>query len=199
MKASYLFVRVPSKSSGKFAHGLVGFVTIGDLDHEAKDGKTVAEAETGDEVDVGSVVDEMDLGEGVVSIDGVFGATLASLVTPVEVERVELGERVMLLKRMVFEYLVFVADVSTRKLSVVVVRSEDDGVLVVSKVPGSLLVVAGHIPVLSAVHEVEVSVCVVQVDGRPADLVGALVSPGGAIDSEGLGVFPGGGEGGGGN
>ena len=71
--------------------------------------------------------------------------------------------------------------------------------LVVSEVPGSLLVVAGHVPVLSAVHEVEVSVSVVQVDWRPADLVGALVSPGGAIDSEGFGVFPGGGEGRGGN
>ena len=87
---AYLSARVPSKSSGELTHGLVGLVTIGDLDHKAKDGKAVSEAETGNEIDVGSVVDEVDLSEGVVSIDGVLGATLAGLVTPVEVERVEL-------------------------------------------------------------------------------------------------------------
>jgi hypothetical protein len=87
----YLSVGLPSKSSGKLAHGVVRLATVSDLDHEAENGKAVAKAKTSAEVDVGSVVDEVDFGEGVVPVDGVLGATLAGLVTPVEVEGVELG------------------------------------------------------------------------------------------------------------
>lgn len=87
----YLSVGLPSKSSGKLAHGVVGLVTVSDLDHVAENGKAVAKAKTLCEVEVGSVVDEVDLGESVVPVDGVLGATVAGLVTPVEVEGVELG------------------------------------------------------------------------------------------------------------
>ena len=87
----YLSVGLPSKSSGKLAHGVVGLVAVSDLDHEAENGKAVAKAKTSAEVDVGSEVDKVDFGESVVPVDGVLGATLAGLVTPVEVEGVELS------------------------------------------------------------------------------------------------------------
>ena len=67
---------------------------------------------------------------------------------------------------------------SARKASINVLRSKNDRVLVISEIPGSWNVVAGHVPGFLAIHEVEVLVSVVQIDRRTPLLISACRSPG---------------------